>query len=62
MQKEKYICDECKNISYDIMASNKHKWLEHPSNEYEKIWSNLYKSGKLCTDKYTMGYQDDPYY
>ena len=62
MENEKYICNECKYISYDIMACNKHKWSEHPSNEYEKIWSKLYKSGKLFTDKYTMAYQDDPYY
>ncbi len=59
---EKYTCTVCKSISTDIMAHNHHTWLYHPSNEYEKVWSDLYKSGKLFTSKYTMAYQDDPYY
>ncbi len=42
------------------MSFNKHNWLNHSLNSYEKRWSELNKSGKLSN--YNMGYQDDPYY
>jgi hypothetical protein len=55
-----YECKQCNFKTSDTMSFNKHNWLYHPSNSYEKTWSELNKSGKLSS--YNMGYQDDPYY
>jgi len=56
-----YKCDTCNYLVNDAMSLQKHRWLKHPSNEYEKKWSDLYYSGELFSGKYTMSYQDDPY-
>ena len=57
-----YFCNKCKLKMNDTTALNKHNWSEHPTNSYEKTWSDLYKSGKLFSGNYTLAYQDDPYY
>lgn len=67
-QKQKFICSECNdklafndNISFnDKLTFDKHKWLYHPKDEYQKYWSKLKLSGKL--ESMTLGYQDNPYY
>ena len=48
-----YFCNKCKLKMNDTMALNKHNWSEHPTNSYEKTWSDLYKSGKLFSGNYT---------
>ena len=55
-------CVKCNLTFNDTMAYNKHQWKEHPANDIEKYWSDLYKSGALFSGKYTMAYMDDPYY
>ena len=56
----KYTCKYCNYNTNDSHSLEKHNWINHPSNEYERMWSNLYKSGKLSN--YSLAYQDDPYY
>lgn len=62
MDNSTYFCKECKINFNDKLSQDKHNWLKHPSNFYEKSWSDLYKSGQLFSGKYSIGYQDDPYY
>jgi hypothetical protein len=55
-------CNICGNISNDNLSFQKHNWIFHPNNDFEKYWSNLYNSGSLFSRGYSMAYQDDPYY
>jgi hypothetical protein len=57
-----YFCKDCMEKFNDKLSQDKHNWLKHPSNPYEKSWSDLYKSGKLFTERYSMAYQDDPFH
>lgn len=55
-------CLQCNRIFYDNLSYMKHMWREHPSNEVERYWSKLEKSGELYSGRYNMGYIDDPYH
>ena len=53
----KFICYKCNLEFSDDSSLSKHKFLKHPSNEYEHHWSKI-------TDwsNYSLAYRDDPYY
>lgn len=61
-QQNNYTCDECNGelIFSDKFALEKHKWLNHPKDDYQKKWMEMKLSGKL--ESMSLGYQDDPYY
>lgn len=60
----KLICSKCKDKDKSCFSSKqeleKHEWVCHPSDMYQKSWSKHYQDGTLR--KFNLGYQDDPYY
>ena len=53
-------CNECNYVFSCSKRLEKHNWEFHPKNDYEKTWSEMKKNGTLY--KYSLGFQDDPYY
>ena len=56
-EEKKNFCYKCNLEFSDDSSLSKHKFLKHPSNEYEYHWSKI-------TDwsNYSLSYRDDPYY
>ena len=56
-EENKFFCYKCNLEFSDDSSLSKHKFLKHPSNEYEYHWSKI-------TDwsNYSLSYRDDPYY
>lgn len=59
-----FTCEKCnKNNTFsDYLSLEKHKWEFHPIGDIEVYWSDLKKSGKLYSGRYTLAFQDNPYY
>lgn len=55
-----FTCDKCVYLTNDKMSMEKHCWSKHPTDNFQKYWSEKRKSDDFW--KLNMGYQDDPYY
>lgn len=53
------VCPECKYVCADQMLLDKHTWIHHPKDLFQRHYSALAKSGKLDTKP--LSYQDDCY-
>jgi hypothetical protein len=53
------VCPKCQRKLQHENEMEKHNWIYHPSDSYQKSWSEQHRSGfKNCSTYY----HDDPYY
>ena len=57
-ENNQHYCDKCKIKFNNKDDLEKHNWKIHPTNKYEKAWSQI----NFSTYAGSSYYKDDPYY
>jgi len=60
-EKPKIMCRQCNSEFKTDRGLERHGWANHPSNEYEKLWSRHEREGWVNWTGSTY-FQDNPYY